>query len=190
MSESARSGKLVKPRLCWTVGAVVLLVLVIVGGLSAQSAQDRPSSIADLLTEVRGLRADVNRTAGASIRMQLLIARVSLQEQRIDAVVRELTEAQRQLATASREKADLEGQVKRLEEGISARTTPQVQVREMEDILPQLKADLSQRQSSEQQLRTHAAELTALLASERSRWTDLNNRLDDLERGLPAVEQH
>lgn len=180
---------MVKQRRSRTLCVAGVLVLVIVGVVSAQSSQSGPSSIADLLTEVRGLRADVNRAASASMRVQVLVARVSLQEQRINAVVRELTEARSQLVTADRERSDLERRVKGFEDGIAARTATPAQLRDLETMLPQLKADLSQRQAGELQLRNHEADLLALLTSEQGRWTNLNGRLDDLERTLPSPEQ-
>ena len=63
---------------------------------------------ADLLAEVRGLRADLNQAAGASMRAQLLVARLSLQEQRITTLGKELTELQAQLQTAVNRRSTLE----------------------------------------------------------------------------------
>jgi hypothetical protein len=79
-----------RQRLSRTVGVVGVLLLGVVGVLSAQAGQGAaPSGMAELLAEVRGLRADVNPAAGASMRMQVLVARLSLQ-QRINVVGRQL----------------------------------------------------------------------------------------------------
>jgi hypothetical protein len=51
--------------------------------LAAGTAGQTVSSNDPLLAEVRALRADLNQATGASIRTQLLVARLTLQEQRI-----------------------------------------------------------------------------------------------------------
>src|SRR4029077_13444243 len=52
------------------------------------------SSSDPLLTEVRALRAELNQAAGASIRTQLLVARLTLQEQRINTISKQLADVQ------------------------------------------------------------------------------------------------
>jgi hypothetical protein len=181
---------MVGPRLSRAVGIMGIVILVVVAVLSAQAPPSAPSDIADLLAEVRGLRADVNRAAGASMRTQLLVARVSLQEQRINAVVHNLTDVQAPLTTAIRERTDVEDHVKRLGDVITARNLPAAELRDVEEnMLPAEQAHLAQRRATEQQLRSHETELSSLLASEQNRWTDLNNRLDELERAIPLAEQ-
>src|ERR1051325_6702667 len=84
-----------------TVIAVFLSVIAVVA--SAQ-ADRRAATLDDLLIEIRGLRADLGQAASASMRMQLLVARLSLQEQRITVLSRQLTDVQSQLGTAVRER--------------------------------------------------------------------------------------
>ena len=50
---------------------------------SPPTSSTRPASIEDLVDEVRGLRADIQQMADSSIRAQLLVARLQVQEQRI-----------------------------------------------------------------------------------------------------------
>ena len=66
------------------IGGLVFLLAVTL--LQAQGARPEPSDMAALLAEVKGLRAEINEAASGSMRMQLLVARLSLQEQRITAL--------------------------------------------------------------------------------------------------------
>ena len=96
---------MVRRQLACTVGALGVIVLAGVGVLSAQAQQNVTTpGMAELLTEVRALRADVNQAAGASMRMQLLVARLSLQEQRVNTVGHQLTDVTAQLDAAVRER--------------------------------------------------------------------------------------
>jgi TonB family protein len=71
------------------------MVVVVATGMLAQAPQGSPEpDVPELLVEVRALRAEVNRAAGASMRMQLLLARLTLQEQRITSLGRQTAEAQ------------------------------------------------------------------------------------------------
>src|SRR6185503_3038870 len=76
--------------------------LTSIGASRAASSQPASASSADaLLAEVRAIRADLNNVAGSSIRTQLLVARLQLQEQRINTVARQLSDVQAQLLGTS-----------------------------------------------------------------------------------------
>src|SRR5215510_14034114 len=81
---------------------LVVCVLAVGAVLSAQGTRPHlDGSGADaLLAEVRALRAEVNDATSASVRMQLLIARLQLQEGRVVAVSRQLADARDALAVA------------------------------------------------------------------------------------------
>jgi len=67
---------------------VAVASLAVLGGMAIATAQTQSggtrSPFDELLTEVRALREDVNQAASASIRAQLIVARLQLQEQRIN----------------------------------------------------------------------------------------------------------
>jgi hypothetical protein len=173
---------------------VGIVMLGLVAGLSAQAGQNGQTitGFSDLLADVRGLRADLNQAAGASMRAQLLVARLSLQEQRIATLGKQLTDVQAQLLTAVHEHTDIEAQIKRFSEEAadgSFLSLPIEQRRDLESHIREMKASLlPQKQLAEQQLRTQESELAAVIAGEQSRWSDFNARLDEIERSLPAAK--
>jgi hypothetical protein len=170
--------------------AIATLIMVgVATALSAQSSQVQPaarSEMVDLLTEVRELRAELSRAATTSIRMQVLVARVTLQEQRITSLGRQISDVQSQLATAMKERLEVESQIKLLLPELSAPAGPipeevRKQTAGVENVL---KTTLAQRLAREQQLRAQEAELTGFISNEQGRWTEFNIRLDELERSL------
>jgi hypothetical protein len=75
-----------------------LIVAVGVGFTALVSAQMRqgPASLDDVLVELRGIRADLAETSSASVRAQLLMARLQLQQQRIFGLARQMGDLQNQ----------------------------------------------------------------------------------------------
>ena len=76
----------------------VLMVAVGVGFTALLSGQMRqgPASLDDVLVELRGIRADLAETSSASVKAQLLMARLQLQQQRIFGLARQIGELQNQ----------------------------------------------------------------------------------------------
>ena len=94
-----------------TAALTIAVCAVIVAALSAQSASAppaQPSTSDALLAEIKALRADLNQRLDASIRAQLLVARLQVQEQRISTLSRELTDVQQQLHSNERARTPLE----------------------------------------------------------------------------------
>jgi hypothetical protein len=174
-----------KQRLFRTAGlvaAVLIGVAVVVTGQSARSTPLAGSSLDELLAEVRGLRTEINQAAGANIRTQLFVARLQLQEQRVNAVARQLGDVQERLASIQQGQAAMLERLAATEEGQN-HLRPEDR---SDDQVRALKLQLEQIQRREQDLRVQEATVSGTLATEQSRWTDINARLDALERSLPG----
>ncbi|MCM3878834.1 MAG: hypothetical protein ND807_01885 [Vicinamibacterales bacterium] len=164
------------------LGAVALA-----GVVYAQSARlPNTDGMDQLLTEVRGLRAELSQASAASMRMQLLVARLSLQEQRIAALARQATEVQDHLAGATQEKNATSEQLTRLTAALQGASLPADQQREFEFELASSRSRLVEQAQRELRLQTQFDQISATIVSEQSRWTEFNARLDELERALPA----
>jgi chromosome segregation ATPase len=172
-----------RQRLFQTVGVVAVVLMGIVAIVASQG--ERPAaraSLDELLAEVRGLRAEINQAANASIRAQLFVARLQLQEQRVNAVARQLADVQSRLASVQQGQAAMRERLTATEEG-QARLAPEDR---SDDQIRALTLQLEQGQSREQELRAQESALSGAAIAEQSRWTDFNDRLDALERSLPA----
>lgn len=173
-----------KARVPWTVGLICIL-----GGLASLVFAQAPrtaqsTSLDDLLAEVRGLRAELNQVSAASIRTQLLTARLQLQEQRIFSAGRQLTEVQAQLATVREEILTGQQMVERLEAVGGSSNVPADQQNPLQLEVARAKAVTEQRQARQMELQTQEASLINTLNGEQGRWTEFNGRLDEIERSL------
>ena len=176
-------------RAAGVLAALVIAAVSIVA--AAQSALTTPSksdasSPEELLAEVRGLRADFQQVAKVSVQAQLLVARLQLQEQRINVVAGQLREVRQLVGIKESGQIPMKGQLKGLEDSIRSANVSVEQQREMETMIPMIKAQIAQMQKEAQELRVQETELSNQLTSEQGRWLDFNSRLDEMERLLPA----
>jgi len=169
--------------------AAVLAGAVILGGITAVVAAQgaRPAQNDDvlpqLLTEVRGLRAALEQMATAGARVQLVLGRVQLQEQRIENQIRRLDAARAVLRAAQNDLTAMQLQAKELQQTIQ--DFPNSQHRgQAETELAAVKAVLSRKSAEVQRLSADESMLVQDVTTEQSRWTDFNQRLDELERAL------
>jgi predicted nucleic acid-binding Zn-ribbon protein len=171
------------------------LVIVGIGWLavgsltSGQALTPAPSAMDALLAEVRGLRAEVHQAAGASIRTQLLVARLSLQEQRLNGVAKQLADVQTQRAVMEGPTGQVDQRFKTLEEALRSPSTHPEDHRQFEQEIESMKlvrADMRQRH---QRLVNQESALSAQLSTEQSRWVEFNDRLDQIERDIASTLQ-
>jgi chromosome segregation ATPase len=151
--------------------------------LSGQ-AQRQPASLDDVVNELRALRGELRQTSGGSTRMQVLIARLGAQEQRIGILVGQRANITPRLIEATRQREELESQVKRLEDMNTRHLPSEVPPADLEGMLENFKNTLVHFRDAERQLRVQDDQLGAQIANEQNRWLDFNSRLDDLERSL------
>jgi hypothetical protein len=68
----------------WTLGIVALAL----AGVASGQGRRPDATLDELVVEVQALRAEMNQAAAASIRAQLLVGRLQMEDQRISGVVR------------------------------------------------------------------------------------------------------
>lgn len=160
----------------------VLFAAVVTAGRPQQTASP-PDVLSALLIEVRGLRAALEQMATAGPRVQLALGRVQLQEQRIGNQIRRYDSVRASLFAAQTELAPLERKLKDLEE--TMRGFPNSEgLPEFEKALTQLKGELARRRTEVQRLTAEESALAQDISAEQNRWTDFNQRLEELERAL------
>jgi len=172
-----------------SIGIIGIGIVALLAAVPGQTQTGAPSTMEALLAEVRGLRAEVHQAAGASIRTQLLVARLSLQEQRINGVVKQLTDVQTQRTAMEGPTAQFDQRYNQLVESIRSGSTPPDQRHQVEQQIESMKlarADMHQRL---QRLVSQESAFASQLATEQSRWTEFNDRLDQIEREIAAAMQ-
>jgi chromosome segregation ATPase len=155
-------------------------------GVSAQvrqTAQDQ-DVLPALLTEVRSLRVAMEQMASAGPRVQLALGRLQLQEQRVNTVVRQLDSVRSGLAATQSTYERVQQDLTQLDEGMrEPQLTPNM-ADELKAAQKQRKLELARLAADVQRLTAEESNLSAALAAEQGRWTDLNQSMEELERTL------
>jgi chromosome segregation ATPase len=153
--------------------------------VSAQSPRATASSdsaLTALVTELRAIRRDLADASQRSLRFQLLLARLQLQEQRIGHLDRQRAEIAKSLMDTGTMSAMFVSQFQQFEQHCENATADDRKACESQ--MAAMKATANSHQAREQQLRMQEQELTQAIAAEQGRWGDLSARLDELERAL------
>ena len=170
--------------------AVALLCLVIAMTITAsyrlRAAAGSPQPAADpmvaLLGEVHALRLAMEQSASVTPRMHLTVSCLNMQEQRVTHLASQLDQVRRELSAAVLESQKLSD---RLAEDEGSLLNPDEKIRRAAELeVAALKRMMANQSRLLQDLRTRENEAAQALASEQSRWIDLNARLDELERLL------
>ena len=154
----------------------ILLCLCFVA--RAQAPASDGQTLQHLLSEVHQLRIALERSTQIGPRVQIDIERLKLQQELVARVARQLDEVRRDLDHHRSEQPKIQ---QRLQE--FRQQDPQQQ-KDMKVLSTHLKLDAEQTERSLQQLQTREGELVSQLQSERARLTELNDRLDQIERAL------
>ena len=147
-----------------------------------QTPQRETDPIAALTAEFRALRAELSSAAAASLRLQMLVARLQAQEQRIIYLDRLRSEVGVRRSIAEQGRNEVAMRVGRL--SAETGTLDPEKRREVELQVESEKSRLALQDRTLQQLRVEETDAVNALAQEQGRWNDFNARLDELERTL------
>lgn len=178
--------------------AVLALTLAAVGtgleirtGVSAQGPPVRPAAalreadvLPALLTEVRGLRASMEKMASAGPRVQLALGRLELQEQRVNTLVRRLQETRSNLEGLRRHHDELQQRKASFEMALREAPPGDPQTADLKGMLAGLQGEFTHAAADIERVTADEAELAAQLPAEQARWIDLNQRMEALEASL------
>ena len=168
--------------------AVVTLVVTLSAAAAAIAAQSNHSAQTDdvlpaLLIEVRGLRAAIEQMAAAGPRVQLLLGRLQLQEQRVNTMGRRLETIRDSVAAAQSRLAQKQTDLAQHEIALkTAASMPADEREHMETRLKGLRRDLAVASREVQRLTDEEVFLRNEIGAEQARWADFNQRLEELER--------
>ena len=167
------------------VGLVAAALIVAVGlGASVRGQEAvRQDVLGTLLTEVRALRAAIEQMSSASARVQLAMGRLQIQEQRVNALSRQLADARTSLSALERQRIEREAELADLE-GVLPDTADDGERLAIRQRIAELKSLLGAGLEGLTRMRAEEAELAGVVAAEQGRWVALNEQLDALDRAL------
>lgn len=167
----------------------LIVTVLLVGSVFSQTTQQTPQPetdpIAALTAELRAFRTELSTVATASLRLQLLVARLQAQEQRVMYLDRLRSEAALRRSNAEQGRNELASRLRQLTDAeIAAR--PSEERRQIELQMEQEKSQLALQDRTLQQMQVEETDAVNALALEQGRWNDFNARLEELERSLSA----
>jgi DNA repair exonuclease SbcCD ATPase subunit len=115
--------------------------------------------------------------------VQLLSSRLQLQEGRINGMIRRLDTVRDSLASGRRELDQLKAAQKFME-GADEPRNPGEPKEDFGHVLVGVKGQVAAAQADVTRLAAEETQLTQDLAIEQARWTEISQRLDELERAL------
>ena len=127
----------------------------------------------------------MERAATTTPQVQLLGARLSVQNERLARVERDHDNAKRELDDLSAALAQTAVQADTLDNRVAVETNPERQ-RQMVQEQADAKSQVAELTAREQRLRARESELAGARAAEQQLWTELNRRLDEVERAINA----
>jgi hypothetical protein len=164
-------------------GALVALAVTFTVVAAPQPTAQAPEPLTALLTEVHALRLAMEQAATLAPRVQLTLARLNIEEQRIALLAGQLDQVRREMSAASLEGQKLADRIPEIEKGLQTAADPQTR-RSWEYEQENVKRQVAAQARLEQRLRERENEAAQALSTEQARWVDLNARLDELERLL------
>ncbi len=152
-----------------------VLGLTLLAGQSSSGTAPRPASLDDVVVEVRALRDDLHRMAESSLRAQLLVARLQVEEQRIDGLAKQLSDTEQQMrALEGARNPMLTQMLKEFEKEPREPGEP--------DLFAGVRAQLDKIENGDPVLKERHASLSRMLADEQARWVTFNAQLEALEK--------
>ena len=166
------------------VALIAILVVAVTGGVTGQQrpAPTRAATLDDLLEELRAFRSELRDSSSTSLRGQLLLARLQLQEQRVNTIWRQLSEVEGKLQDTEKGGAAPEHVLKLM--GVEPGTDPPAH---LAPVIEMFKTQMAAAERANTDLKQRQAELLQLMTNEQSRWTTLNAEIEALEKALTAV---
>ena len=146
------------------------------------STAPRSASLDDVVAEVRALRSEMRQNAEASLRAQLLVARLQVEEQRIDGLARQLAETEQQMRSLEGARNPMLTQMLK---GFDAEPREPGEP----DMFAGVRAQLEKIENGDPVLKERQASLSRLLAEEQARWVSFNAQLEGLEKTVAAPKR-
>ena len=173
-----------------TIFLTSIMILLAPGLTRAQQpdAVSQDATIQALLKEVHALRLALEMNNKIGPRIQIAIARMQFEEQRVRDAIRQLQEARDRVSNLQRDHDELAARIKMFEADQAQTTDPNA--RKQEELqLTEGKTALERFEARLGDARAKEAEANTLLLNEQSRWSEASDALTSIERALAQPQQ-
>jgi len=166
--------------------AVLLTSCFAVAQRPADASQD--ATIQALLKEVHALRVALEQSNQIGPRIQIVLARIQLQEERVRNATRQLQDARDKVAEIQTKRSESADRIKQLEAQQAQMVDPNAR-KQMDFDITEMKAAIERLNVLEQQYRAKEAEANSLLLNEQGGWNEANDMLKSIERALALPKE-
>lgn len=167
----------------WIASFCAGMFVMAAAAQDATAPKTQEATLQVLLNEVRLLRTALERNNQIAPRIQIALARMQFQEERVRSATRELNSLREQLSNFSNRRTEIASRIKNVEDQIN-QTTDQNLRKSYENQVAQTKTELEFLATTEQTMRAREAELSSTLNNEQAKWNEVNDLLTTFERGL------
>jgi hypothetical protein len=174
-----------------TVALTVLTLVVVATPVLAQTTRRAPApeqssdAISTLTAEVRALREELAATSTANLRLQMLVARLQAQEQRIIYLDRQRNEISSRRVQAEEVRSEMAMRLRQYTDDDSYLQQQEAEERGgVEAAIREQRERLAEQERVVEQLRRNETDAATALTQEQTRWKEFNARLEELERSF------
>ena len=163
--------------------AVWLFVGIIALTVPVFAQSGATDALSALLVEVRQLRIAMERAATTTPQLQLLGTRLTVQNERLARAERDHDATKRELEDVSAVLAQMAKQMEELDNAAAQEANPERQ-RGLAMEQAAVKTQSTELAARQLRLRARESELATRFGSEELQWSELNRRLDEIERAI------
>jgi chromosome segregation ATPase len=179
-----RENRVASSTLGMSRSALVLISLILSATVNAQ--QTTPQSpdtqiLRQLVTEVRQLRLALERTNSLNSRLQITLQRIQLQQNQVNRIGGQLESLRNEIVRSEAEQGQATSNLTDLESRIEQEQNPNTQ-KTLQGEQKYMKALVEQKARVVQDERTREGELTSSWQAEQGKFSELQARLDSLEK--------
>lgn len=160
-----------------------ITILGVCASAVGQTVQSDAQTLQALLSEVRALRQDLQVSLGRTQTMQILLARLQMQEGVVARAMDHANDARQKLVDTRLHQKDLSLEVKRLEDALSTAENPQQQS-DVQDRIKRVKSALEVTAGTEQQQQTTEIQAGQQLRDEQDKLSTIESQLDELIQAM------
>lgn len=161
----------------------LIIVLWIASAAQAQTQAPAAPTLETLLKEVHQLRLVMERSAQIAPRIQIAVERLKLQQEKAGRTAQQLEELRHELDRRRSDQPKIQQRLQAMESEAGQAVDPGRR-RDLEEAVKMSKLEAEQTEKALQQMQAREGELTGQLQAGQNRLTELNDRLDQIERAL------
>jgi len=153
----------------------------------AQEPAGQDATLQALLKEVHELRVAMERSNTIGPKVQIALARMQFEEERVRNASRQSQDAHDKVTDVQNKSAETGNRIKQEEARLNQATDPNER-KQLDSEIVELKGQMEQLGTLQQQFQAKEAEANSLLMNEQAKWNEANDLLTAIERLMTPAQ--